>query len=119
MLAKLHTVIEEGQKICIQKRLGEDDVLLITADHGCDPGDESTDHTREYVPMIVYGKRVQPCICPTSETFTKVASSVCGMLGMHFACEASNKPFVEPDEALISDAKRAMILSLSIAFILP
>ena len=36
------------------KTLGEDDTLIITADHGCDPGDESTDHTREYVPFIMY-----------------------------------------------------------------
>ena len=35
-------------------RLGEDDCLIITADHGCDPGDSSTDHTREYISMIEY-----------------------------------------------------------------
>ena len=88
--------------------LGEDDALILTADHGCDPGDESTDHTREYVPMIVYGKRVEPCVCGTSPTFTKAAASVCSMLGVPFDCEASRVPFVEPEEALISDAKRAM-----------
>ena len=36
------------------KKMGDEDALIITADHGCDPGDDSTDHTREYVPMIVY-----------------------------------------------------------------
>lgn len=35
----------------------EDDLLVISADHGCDPADISTDHTREYVPLITYGKR--------------------------------------------------------------
>ena len=40
------------------KTLGDDDALIITADHGCDPSDASTDHTREYVPFIVYGKNV-------------------------------------------------------------
>ena len=34
--------------------LREDDVLIITADHGCDPSDSSTDHTREYIPFIIY-----------------------------------------------------------------
>ena len=34
--------------------LREDDLLIITADHGCDPSDNSTDHTREYIPFIVY-----------------------------------------------------------------
>ena len=36
--------------------LGEDDCLIITADHGCDPGDDSTDHTREYISMLSYRK---------------------------------------------------------------
>ncbi len=36
------------------KLLGEDDCLIITADHGCDPGDDSTDHTRECIPLIMY-----------------------------------------------------------------
>ena len=38
------------------ERLGEDDYLIITADHGCDPGDSSTDHTREYIAMLAYRK---------------------------------------------------------------
>ena len=41
-------------------RLSPDDALIITADHGCDPGDDSTDHTREYVPLFVYGKGIEP-----------------------------------------------------------
>lgn len=35
--------------------LREDDILLITADHGCDPTTKGTDHTREYIPLLVYG----------------------------------------------------------------
>lgn len=37
-------------------KLGQDDVLMITADHGCDPSDTSTDHTREYIPYLIYGE---------------------------------------------------------------
>ncbi|HEY5907790.1 MAG TPA: phosphopentomutase, partial [Vicinamibacteria bacterium] len=40
--------------------LREDDVFLLTADHGCDPSDVSTDHTREHVPLLVRGARVPP-----------------------------------------------------------
>jgi phosphopentomutase len=40
--------------------LREDDVLMFTADHGCDPSDVSTDHTREHVPLLVAGPRVRP-----------------------------------------------------------
>ena len=38
-------------------KLNSEDMLIITADHGCDPGDDSTDHTREYTPVLVYGGR--------------------------------------------------------------
>jgi len=39
--------------------LGPDDLLMITADHGCDPTTPSTDHSREYVPLLVYGRSVK------------------------------------------------------------
>ena len=42
------------------KELRPDDVLMITADHGCDPSDQSTDHTREYVPYLTYGAGIAP-----------------------------------------------------------
>ncbi|MBQ7355106.1 MAG: phosphopentomutase, partial [Clostridia bacterium] len=42
------------------KELRLDDVLMITADHGCDPSDQSTDHTREYVPYLTYGVGIAP-----------------------------------------------------------
>jgi phosphopentomutase len=43
----------------IQQSMSEDDLLVITADHGCDPGDVSTDHTREYVPVLAWGQRAR------------------------------------------------------------
>ena len=43
----------------IQEAMREDDLLIISADHGCDPGDVSTDHTREYVPVLVWGRRAR------------------------------------------------------------
>ena len=53
-----------------------DDVLIITADHGCDPGDESTDHTREYVPFIMYGEEIESKNNGTIDGFTFVADTV-------------------------------------------
>jgi phosphopentomutase len=44
----------------VLRALGEDDVLMLTADHGCDPSDTSTDHTREHVPLLVRGVKVRP-----------------------------------------------------------
>ena len=43
----------------IQQAMNDDDLMIITADHGCDPGDISTDHTREYVPVLAWGRRAQ------------------------------------------------------------
>ena len=60
------------------------DVLLITADHGCDPGDDSTDHTREYVPLIVYGDGIKPVNLGTRMGFNEIGSTVCDMLGIEY-----------------------------------
>jgi phosphopentomutase len=43
----------------IQRAMRDDDLLMITADHGCDPADISTDHTREYVPVLAWGRRAR------------------------------------------------------------
>ena len=44
----------------IIEAMSDDDLLIITADHGCDPTVEGTDHTREKVPVLVYSKNIQP-----------------------------------------------------------
>ena len=41
------------------EKMRDGDVLMITADHGCDPGAAGTDHTREYVPLLIYGKSIK------------------------------------------------------------
>ena len=65
------------------KTLGEQDIVIITADHGCDPAFASTtDHTREYVPLFVYGKSVRPVSLGTRHCFADVAATVAEMLGV-------------------------------------
>jgi len=66
----------------ILPKLGSDDMLIITADHGCDPGDTSTDHTREYVPLLVYGEKIRPTSLGTQKGFSTLAASVAEMLGV-------------------------------------
>ncbi len=66
------------------EKLGEDDALIITADHGCDPGDDSTDHTREYVPFIMYNKGAKPENLGTRMGFYEIAEKVTEMLGVEF-----------------------------------
>ncbi len=63
-------------------RLQAEDLLIITADHGCDPGDSSTDHTREYVPLLVYGQGIRSCDLGTRSTFADVAATVADYLGV-------------------------------------
>lgn len=61
-------------------KLRPEDLVLITADHGCDPGDNSTNHTREYVPLIAVGNWVRPVNLGTRSTFADVAATVADYL---------------------------------------
>ena len=65
-------------------KLGDDDLLFITADHGCDPGYPTTDHTREYVPLLVFGKRVVPTDLGVGRTYSAIAATVSEYLGVGF-----------------------------------
>ncbi|MBQ8393218.1 MAG: phosphopentomutase [Clostridia bacterium] len=60
----------------ILANLCDDDMLIITADHGCDPGDISTDHTREYTPLLIYGRGVLPVNLGTRDTFADISATV-------------------------------------------
>ena len=60
-----------------QKGMQEEDVLLVTADHGCDPGFPGTDHTREYIPLLAYGKPVRKGMdLGSRETFADIGKTV-------------------------------------------
>ena len=64
-------------------KMRDDDVLMITADHGCDPGAPGTDHTREYVPLMIYGKNIKNCHnLGTYPTFAMIAATIAEMFGV-------------------------------------
>ena len=79
----------------LMEQLGEDDIVMITADHGCDPAyTATTDHTREYVPLLVLGKKVKPVNLGTRKSFADIAATVAELLdveldtpGISFASE--------------------------------
>jgi phosphopentomutase len=67
------------------KQLREDDLVMITADHGCDPAYRaSTDHTREYVPLLALGKAVKPVNLGTRASFADIAATVTELLGVSY-----------------------------------
>lgn len=67
----------------ILEAMGEDDVMIITADHGNDPIEEGTDHTREYVPVLAYGKKCKGGVnLGTRETFADAGATVADILGV-------------------------------------
>ena len=65
--------------------LGPEDLVFITADHGCDPGyTATTDHTREYVPLLVLGQRVKNADLGTRESFADVAATIAELLDVPY-----------------------------------
>lgn len=63
-------------------KLSEEDALMITADHGCDPGFPGTDHTREDVPLLIYSKNIRPKNLGTVQGFGCIAKTVLSFLGV-------------------------------------
>ena len=65
--------------------MGEDDVVMITADHGCDPSYKATtDHTREYIPLLILGQKVKPVNLGVRTTYADIAATVTELLGVPF-----------------------------------
>lgn len=73
--------------------LRDDDLVMITADHGCDPAyTVTTDHTREYVPLLILGKKIRPVNLGTRSSFSDIAATIADYLNIQFA--APGKSFL-------------------------
>ena len=78
-------------------KMREDDLLMITADHGCDPAAKGTDHTRENVPLIVYGKHVRAGVnLGTLTTFADIAATIAEIFNVPF--DTPGKSFLRLDK---------------------
>ena len=81
--AKAMTEFDEYLKKLTDK-LKSDDVLIITADHGCDPSTPSTDHSREYTPMLIYGQKIKSGLnLGVRDSFADIGATVCEILGQN------------------------------------
>lgn len=73
----------DGRLPEILNAMHEDDILFITADHGCDPATESTDHSREYTPLLMYGKKVKTGVnLGTLKGFSNIGATLADYLGL-------------------------------------
>jgi phosphopentomutase len=69
------------------EHLREDDILMITADHGCDPSTPSTDHSREYTPFVLYGKNIEAGKnYGTRDSFADIAATILQYFGIKIEC---------------------------------
>lgn len=76
----------------IMEGLGEDDLLMITADHGCDPSTPSTDHSRECTPWLIAGEPVKENVnLGTMNTFADIAATILDYFGLAGATEGSSQ----------------------------
>ncbi|HXU40214.1 MAG TPA: phosphopentomutase [Blastocatellia bacterium] len=67
----------------LQRAMRDDDLMIISADHGCDPGDVSTDHTREYVPVLAWGRRVRAGVnIGTRSSISDIGQTVAANFGL-------------------------------------
>ncbi|HIZ07385.1 MAG TPA: phosphopentomutase [Candidatus Eubacterium avistercoris] len=73
----------DGKLPEILEKMKEEDILMITADHGCDPSTPSTDHSREYTPLVLYGKKIKAGInFHTRDTFADIGATVLEYFGI-------------------------------------
>lgn len=70
----------------VLRALRPDDALVLTADHGNDPTTPSTDHSRERVPLLVTGRRIEPKSLGERDSFTELGVSIAELLGVRSGC---------------------------------
>lgn len=72
------------------EKMTDDDLLIITADHGCDPAFKGTDHTRECVPLIVFGKKIKSINLGTRNTFADISATIAENFNVDFETEGKS-----------------------------
>jgi phosphopentomutase len=76
----------------LEAALGPNDLAILTADHGCDPTTPSTDHSREYVPVLMYGKNARAANLGTRATLADIGQTVADNFGTRIAVGTTALP---------------------------
>ncbi len=71
-------------------KMQSEDILIITADHGCDPCYKGTDHTRECVPLIICGEKIKPVNLGTRKSFADISATIAEVFGLNFKCDGES-----------------------------
>lgn len=72
-------------------KLNDDDILMITADHGCDPVTPSTDHSREYIPLVIYGKKLREGVnLGTRNSFADIGATILDYFGLEVSIDGTS-----------------------------
>lgn len=88
--AKAATTFDKQLGIFME-RMQPEDVLMITADHGCDPGFKGTDHSRECVPFLAYGQSVKEGVnLGTRKTFADISATILDMFGLEITTDGTS-----------------------------
>jgi len=81
--------------ISLENKIKKNDLLIITADHGCDPTYNGSDHTREYVPILIYGKNVQADLnLGIRSSFSDIAASIAEIFKLDYNISGESMNFV-------------------------
>ncbi len=72
------------------KKLKSGDILMISADHGCDPLTESTDHSREHTPLLIYGEGVKSINLRTRDSFSDIGKTIADLFGIKSEAEGKS-----------------------------
>ncbi|MFY9556262.1 MAG: phosphopentomutase [Blastocatellia bacterium] len=90
----------------LKQAMREDDLMMLTADHGCDPGDLSTDHTREYVPVLASGRRVRAGFdLGARASLADIGQTIAENFGLTLQAGRSFLREIVADDSKISSAK--------------
>lgn len=88
--ARAITEFDKNLKIILDK-LKKDDMLIITADHGCDPATISTDHSRENTPLLIYGKNLKQAVNLKTGSFSDISATILDYFGIQNTLAGSSK----------------------------